>query len=503
MSLNIKLKGENKLKTIFKRTKNINSINAINKNNIINIKQDHFIRSKTLKTEHKTKNKHILYNLLFKSNLKTEQNNSYKNKSKNLKNILSFNRLNTFKSIDVERNTRKIPKFETLLTEVYNNINTKKSNKNKFLKKSKVPIYINNNIHYHQNKNMKTIFNSGNHSINTKKNILKVDKKTNENKKLIKPHFIREIDNNLIKDSNIESESDNDKRLIINKDPKYLGEYLDEILCNLFLEEKHFMEKAGFQISSDILNSYGINPETRTCLIDSLIDLQKIFNFKERTLFITVQLFDRYIALSIIKEITPKLKEENLDIILTSALLIASKIEESILYKLSDYLGILSEKYTIEDIKITENKIMNLMDFSAVSPTVLDFFEILAEKSELNEDQKNRGLFLLNTILLDINLSQISGSVIAYAIVKIVQENNNNKSLIEILNLVNKSKKKNNVDNLDAVSLMNNDEKMEELCNLVQVFAEGILKTEYNHISEKFNCQNNDYISKLKAHTSI
>ena len=507
-NLSLNIKGENKLKTIFKRTKNNNSINAINKNNnIINIKQDHFIRSKTLKTEHKTKNKHILYNLLFKSNLKTEQNNSYKNKSKNLKNILSFNRLNTFKSIDVERNTRKIPKFETLVTEVYNNINTKKNNKNKFLKKSKVPIYINNNIQYHQNKNMKTIFNSGNHSINTKNNILKVDKKTNENKKLIRPNFIKVIDNNLINNSDIESESENDKqKIIINKDPKYLGEYLDEILCNLFLEEKHFMEKVGFQISSDILNSYGINPETRTCLIDSLIDLQKIFNFKERTLFITVQLFDRYIALSIIKEITPKLKEENLDIILTSALLIASKIEESILYKLSDYLGILSEKYTIEDIKVTENKIMNLMDFSAVSPTVLDFFEILAEKSELNEDQKNRGLFLLNTILLDINLSQISGSVIAYAVVKIVQENNNknnNKSLIEILNLVNKSKNKNNVDNLDAVSLMNNEEKMDELCNLIQVFAEGILKTEYNHISEKFNCQNNDYISKLKTHPSI
>ena len=37
----------------------------------------------------------------------------------------------------------------------------------------------------------------------------------------------------------------------------------------------------------------------------------KIFDFNERTLFITVQLFDRYIALSVIKDIKPKLKEEN------------------------------------------------------------------------------------------------------------------------------------------------------------------------------------------------
>ena len=230
--------------------------------------------------------------------------------------------------------------------------------------------------------------------------------------------------------------------------------------------------------------------------------MQKIFNFNDRTLFITVQLFDRYIALSIIKEINPKLKEENLDIILTSSLLIASKIEESILYKLSDYLGILSEKYTIEDIKITENKIMNLIDFSAISPTVLDFFEVLAEKSQLNEEEKKRGLFLLNTILLDINLSQISGSVIAYTVIIIIKGNNNCKHLIEVLDLVSENKNKNK-ENLDALSLMNNEEKMEELCNLIQVFAEGILKTEYNHISEKFNCKENDYISKLKSHSSI
>ena len=80
---------------------------------------------------------------------------------------------------------------------------------------------------------MKTILTNGNRSITTKNNILKVDKKANENKKLIKPNYIRVVDNNPINKSDIESETD--KQLNINKDPKYLGEYLDEILCNLFL----------------------------------------------------------------------------------------------------------------------------------------------------------------------------------------------------------------------------------------------------------------------------
>jgi len=334
-------------------------------------------------------------------------------------------------------------------------------------------------------------------------NLLKRNKKIKENNNALKPIILQtnneEINNNI---NNISKRHSLSK----DKDPRYSSEYLDEILCNLFLEEKAFFEKVGLQISSDILNSYGINPETRTCLIDSLIDLQKIFNFNERTLFITVQIFDRYLVLSIVDEKAPKIKEENLDIILTTALLIASKLEESVLYKLSDYLGILSDKYTIDDLKLMENKIMNAFDFSAVSPTVLDFFEVLAAKSKLNEEQNKKGMFLLNIILLDVNLSQISGSVIAYAIVIIVQNEENvnkSKNLIKILNSLFKKKNKNNDEYLDALSLMNNEEKMEELCNLIQVFAEGILKTEYNHIGLKFNCEKNEYLTKKNVHRSI
>ena len=50
---------------------------------------------------------------------------------------------------------------------------------------------------------------------------------------------------------------------------------------------------------------------------------------------------------------------------------------------------------------------------------------------------------------------------------------------------------------------MNNEEKMDELCNLIQVFAEGILKTEYNHIGVKFNFETNNYLKKKSTQSSI
>ena len=503
ISLNIKVSEENRLKTIIKKTKNYNNINTINKNNIINIKKDHFIHSRALKTEHKAKNKHILYTLLFKPSLKTEQNHSSKSKlnSKSKKSsILSVLRLHSFKSIDIERNAKNIPKFSTLIPDSHQN---KKNSKNKFLKKSKGEIYIKekDNIQHHQkNNNMKTIVNNDHNIVTMNDNLLKFDKKNKENNVVLKPILLQK-DNEMINNT-----SRSRYPLSRDKDPKYSNEYIDEILCNLFLEEKAYMEKVGLQISSDILNNYGINPETRTCLIDSLIDLQKIFNFDERTLFITVQIFDRYIVMSMIKEDAPRIKEENLDIILTAALLIASKLEESVLYKLSDYLGILSDKYTIDDLKLMENKIMNAFDFSAISSTVLDFFEVLASKSKLNEEQNKKGLFLLNIILLDINLSQISGSVIAFAVVIIVQEEENinkSKNLIKVLNSLFNNRNENSDEYFDALNLMNNEEKMDELCNLIQVFAEGILKTEYNHIGVKFNFETNNYLKKKSTQSSI
>ena len=46
--------------------------------------------------------------------------------------------------------------------------------------------------------------------------------------------------------------------------PQYAEEYLVEILCNLILEEEIYLDKIGFQMPSDYLNNYRINPETRT-----------------------------------------------------------------------------------------------------------------------------------------------------------------------------------------------------------------------------------------------
>ena len=555
---------KNKLKNIIKKQKNNNSnLNTINKsvakNNIINIKHDYFIHSNTINNENSNRNKNNINKFLSKIIINIDTKNNYKMiKNKKNKKFFSFNkfmkndiknnfkdnnkdrtRLNTIKSIDIDDNKKREVKINNLIKRVFPFQKENKNYKNIFVNNNEKLSSTNNrfinNINNKKpqskkNKNFNTIMNNNNNNIlsnrishfnisstkyTNRKKINYNPKKTIETTKRTKINNAIKIktneDNNTKKIKNIKTEENlnklmkninNSENEIKNPDPQYVEEYLEEILCNLFLEESIYLDKIGFQMSSDFLNSYGINPETRTCLIDSLIDLQKIFNFNERTLFITVQLFDRFLTTTIINNLT-KIEEEDLDIILTTSLLIASKIEESILYKLSDYLGILSDKYTTNNIIEMEDKILSVINFNVVIPTMLDFFEVFGDKCKLDSVQRNKGLFLLNIVLLDINLSQISGSVIAYSIINIVT-GKDCSFLLNKINKINENKKNdNNNENLDAFFLLNNKEKIDELCELINVFSKGILKTEYNHVYKKFDCKKFDFISKMMGETNI
>ena len=555
---------KNKLKNIIKKQKNNNSnLNTINKsvakNNIINIKHDYFIHSNTINNENSNRNKNNINKFLSKIIINIDTKNNYKMiKNKKNKKFFSFNkfmkndiknnfkdnnkdrtRLNTIKSIDIDDNKKREVKINNLIKRVFPFQKENKNYKNIFVNNNEKLSSTNNrfinNINNKKpqskkNKNFNTIMNNNNNNIlsnrishfnisstkyTNRKKINYNPKKTIETTKRTKINNAIKIktneDNNTKKIKNIKTEENLNKLMkninkseneIKNPDPQYVEEYLEEILCNLFLEESIYLDKIGFQMSSDFLNSYGINPETRTCLIDSLIDLQKIFNFNERTLFITVQLFDRFLTTTIINNLT-KIEEEDLDIILTTSLLIASKIEESILYKLSDYLGILSDKYTTNNIIEMEDKILSVINFNVVIPTMLDFFEVFGDKCKLDSVQRNKGLFLLNIVLLDINLSQISGSVIAYSIINIVT-GKDCSFLLNKINKINENKKNdNNNENLDAFFLLNNKEKIDELCELINVFSKGILKTEYNHVYKKFDCKKFDFISKMMGETNI
>ena len=116
---------------------------------------------------------------------------------------------------------------------------------------------------------------------------------------------------------------------------------------------------------------------------------------------------------------------------------------------------------------------------------MLDFFEVFAEKCKLNSIQKNKGLYLLNIVLLDINLSQISGSVIAYSIINIVTRKDCSFLLKKINQVIDKRNEK-------------NKEEYDELNTINKGYKEEInlLKKELEF--KCFNLNEDEFIKILK-----
>ena len=213
----------------------------------------------------------------------------------------------------------------------------------------------------------------------------------NKNKENIKLNNIKEKDKTSInkKESN----------------PQYVTEYLETIFENLLKEEKNFIEKKGIN-NKYMKNQNEINPEMRSILNNWLIEVHDKFNFNEQTLFVCINLIDRYLSIK-------KIERSNYQLVGICALLIACKHEEINLPNPKDFLFITENAYSSEQLYKMEYDILNSINFEVLIPTQLDFYLYLSYKFDLSEKEDLLGKYLLNICLIDYNLIKYSFSIIA------------------------------------------------------------------------------------------
>ena len=404
-----------------------------------------------------------------------------------------------------------------------NQINNNKNNNNIILKLSKskskipktiLPKYINDINSYNSNNSRpKNYFNHKNIKINEQKevnnNYFTIITKNNKESNIHNLFFSPQEQGLKIFVSNKKftgekKENKNkllNENIIINKNPEYVKEYTEEILINLLIEEFIFNKKKKLFLNTEILNNYGINPIIRSCLIDSLIGLQETFQFCNKTLFITVKIFDNYIS-SIIaeKDKKSKIEDSDLDMIIVSCFLIASKMEESFIYHLTDYLTILSDKYSTSDLMNMEYNILKYYNFVIFEPNSLDFFEIFASFYELDEKSKNRGIKILFAILLNVDLSQMPSSIIAFAVIYILMEKNFSKMINKIDSLFynlyrwsdwndkkynDKQKNETYSKYMKIIGPLKNENDVKEISDMILYFIDNIPKNEFNNTIKK------------------
>jgi len=98
----------------------------------------------------------------------------------------------------------------------------------------------------------------------------------------------------------------------------------------------------------------------------------------QETLYLSINLFDRYIQ----KIIIDNKKSEDLNKIALACLFIASKNEEIYSPYLNDILNISNKKYTKKDITLKEDEILSSLDFQVITISPLLFLKIFCQSND-------------------------------------------------------------------------------------------------------------------------
>ena len=215
----------------------------------------------------------------------------------------------------------------------------------------------------------------------------------------------KEFNLNII-DSDIDPKKENFSEEELKNNIQNSKEYLDDILINLFEEEK-----IQLNINPMYFNfQHEITKNMRGILIDWIIDINSHFKFKEKTLYLSIYIIDTFLSKRYITR-------DNFQLLGASSLLIASKFHEIYLRRISDYSDITSNIYDIEKIKKMENDILQTLNFELLVPSPLSFYEILTQKLGIANDldKFKFGEFLIQCFLLDNTSLFYNYSTISFA----------------------------------------------------------------------------------------
>ena len=436
-----------------------------------------------------------------KNNQKKKFNSIPINIVKNILNINSFNENYQESNINSARISPNCSINNYLIKNYRNSLHNKSSYLEKN-KSSKISLYhvfnipYNNTISLNKNKKIKIIDIIYNKEKQTnKKNFLK---KSNS---IFQKQFIKINDKNLEsfeisdEDKSKEKSKDTEKEynknnynIILNEkiknNPQYLSDYIIDILENLLLDESYYIKKK--YINSDYLfsiNNKELTPEIRLVSINWLIMIHhKVFKFKENTLFLCVQIIDRFLTKKI-------LDTEKTELLILCSLILASKHEEMDYVNMTESLQLCSNKFSKEQIINMEYEILNELDFEINIPNMNDYYNIYAIIFNLSDLEKNKGLYLLNIVLVDYYMLEYPNYILSLCVIKIIIK----KSVKFLIEIIKDLLIKNNKDLKLDIDL--DEQKIDIICDKIKLLYTKFIKTKYKSIKEKFSEEIYNFVS--------
>jgi len=142
-----------------------------------------------------------------------------------------------------------------------------------------------------------------------------------------------------------------------------------------------------------------ITPKMRAILVDWLVDVHRKYKLRLETLFLTVNLIDRFLD-------QRQTIRQKLQLVGAAAMLIASKFQDINPPKISDFVYITDNAYTKEDILQMEVVILADLKFDLCIPTPAHFMERYQRLNQCPKDSLHYHLlhYILELSLMDIQM---------------------------------------------------------------------------------------------------
>jgi len=172
-------------------------------------------------------------------------------------------------------------------------------------------------------------------------------------------------------------------------DVKYVSEYCDDIFAFVLREEMRGCVDADYMSRQP-----HINRKMRTILVDWVVEVNKKYDFKSETLFLSVNLIDRYMSLATVSRC-------NLQLVGVTAMLIASKFEEVRLPEVNEFVRITDNAYTQAEVLEMECTMLATIKYKIAVPTVAHVFPHLERANNCHDAQSKFVMYLLELALLE------------------------------------------------------------------------------------------------------
>ena len=182
-------------------------------------------------------------------------------------------------------------------------------------------------------------------------------------------------------------------------------QFYDAIFQHLKSRESVYKVDAGY-----MSRQRDINGKMRAILVDWLVDVNLKFKLLPQTLFITINLVDRYLS---VRHAT----RQQLQLIGVTALMIVSKYEEIYPPLTKDYVAVCDNAYTKEDILDMESKMLQTIFFDLTQTSAFTFLEHIQQRIGLEERALVFARYILENAFLDLgslcysNLELAAGAI--------------------------------------------------------------------------------------------